>query len=137
MCKHGGMDYRTCLRAAAISGGPGVALGAFGAHGLREILLRTGMSNAWETAVRYHLVHAVGLLCLSLWIRQESPVNERFFRWATNAWILGTLLFSGSLYGLALGGPRWLGPITPFGGVALILGWMFLLVAASRSTEHR
>jgi uncharacterized membrane protein YgdD (TMEM256/DUF423 family) len=129
------MNYRTTLRAAGISGAIGVALGAFGAHALREVLLERGMTNVWETAVRYHLLHAMGLLCLAIWFRPETSSGAGLIRWTARCWIAGTVLFSGSLYGLALGGPAWLGPITPLGGAALIAGWILLVIAASADKQ--
>ena len=129
------MKYRTVLRIAGISGAVGVGLGAFGAHGLRGRLLASGMANAWETGVRYHLLHAVGLFCTALWLRQSDHTRSKLLAWVAGSWTAGTILFSGSLYGLALGGPRWLGPITPFGGVAFIAGWILLVVLASREKE--
>lgn len=125
------MDYRTVLRFSGVSGIIGVTLGAFGAHGLRDVLLARGMASAWETGVRYHLLHAIGLFCIAIWLRQKSSGVTWPQRWAAGSWIVGTILFSGSLYGLALGGPRWLGPITPLGGVGFIAGWILLVVAAS------
>lgn len=123
------MNPRTTLIAAALLGASGVGLGAFGAHALRAELLANGMTNAWETAVRYHLLHAVALLALAVWLRQANG-GTRAARAAGWAWLIGVVVFSGSLYGLALGGPRWLGPVTPLGGIALLAGWLALVPAA-------
>jgi uncharacterized membrane protein YgdD (TMEM256/DUF423 family) len=110
---------RTLLLAAALLGAAGVALGAFGAHGLRARLDARALES-WETAVRYHLVHAAALLALAL-----SPYAARLHGpgWL---FVAGIVLFSGSLYALALGGPRLLGPVTPLGGLALLAGWLWL-----------
>ena len=120
------MNHRTTLLAAGVLGATGVATGAFGAHALRDVLAERGMTIAWETAVRYHLLHAVALLALA-GVAARAP---RAAMWAARLWIAGTILFSGSLYGLALGGPRWLGPITPLGGMALLGGWVAVMAAA-------
>ena len=98
-----------------------VLLGAFGAHALKQTLSAHDSIQTWETAVRYQMWHALGLILLSLICeRQVLPkmIGPCFF--------IGTLLFSGSLYGLALDGPNWLGPITPLGGLCLIAGWALL-----------
>jgi uncharacterized membrane protein YgdD (TMEM256/DUF423 family) len=117
---------RGLLLAAALLGAAGVALGAFGAHGLRARLDARAL-EVWETAVRYHLLHAAALLALAL-----SPYAPAL-RGAGWLLALGIALFSGSLYALALGGPRWLGPITPLGGLAFIAGWLWIAkVALSR-----
>jgi len=115
---------RVYLLLAAILGLLGVALGAFGAHGLGDTLASRGSTRTWETAVLYHLVHAVALLALALGgDRAGLRVGA-----IGACWVTGVLFFSGSLYLLALGGPRMLGPITPLGGLAFLAGW--LLVAA-------
>ncbi len=125
---------RFTVLAAGILGLTGVGLGAMGAHALKATLLERGMFQAWETASRYHLFHAVALVGLAAWLRAGttgSPTGGPV--WAARLWCVGTLLFSGSLYWLALGGPRWLGPVTPFGGVALMAGWLLVaLLAFSR-----
>lgn len=106
----------------AVSAALGVAAGAFGAHGLRG-RLTPDMLNVFETGVRYHLIHALGLLSVA---------------WATTRWagqamnaagwlfLVGTVLFSGSLYALSVSGVRALGVITPLGGIAFIAGWLAL-----------
>ena len=114
---------RPLLLAAGLLGFTGVALGAFGAHGLKDFLESTGQLKTWEKAVLYQLVHAVALLALAGW----ADPAARKIGWC---WIAGVLLFSGSLYGLALGGPKILGPITPLGGVAFLAGWAWLALAA-------
>lgn len=121
------------LLAAGVLGLSGVVLGAFGAHGLKATLLERGMMQAWEAAARYHLFHAVAALAVGAWIR-AAPLGRgaRLMHWAARSWCIGVVLFSGSLYWLALGGPRWLGPVTPFGGVALMIGWVLVAVAAFR-----
>ena len=129
------MNDRNVLRAAGVFGAIGVGLGAVGAHGLKEILLARGIISIWETAARYQLIHAVGLFCIALWLRQRTGQRSSPLRWAAGSWIAGIVLFSGSLYGLALGGPRWLGPVTPLGGVAFIAGWILLIVAASMEKD--
>ena len=106
---------------AATFGASGVVLGAFGAHALKTVLTAAGTSALWEKAVFYHLIHAVGLLFVSHAVRDDE--NARWAQFAAASWTAGIVLFSGSLYGLALGGPRGLGPLTPLGGLALILGW--------------
>jgi uncharacterized membrane protein YgdD (TMEM256/DUF423 family) len=98
-----------------------VALGAFGAHGLKEILARHGTAPTWDTAVFYHFIHAVMLLILA-W-RTPLPMGPWF------CFLVGILIFSGTLYALALTNQRWLGAITPLGGVSFLVGWFWLAVA--------
>lgn len=107
----------------------GVGLGAFGAHGLKA---RLGESLAtWETAVFYQLIHALAIVAVAVLIRSGAQwPGLRSVGWLFGA---GILLFSGSLYLLALGGPRWFGPFTPIGGIAFIGGWLWLAAAAARS----
>ncbi len=94
------------------------------------------MMQAWETGSRYHLLHAMALLGVPAWVLGvEASNGARLMDWAARLWCLGIVLFSGSLYWLALGGPRWLGPVTPFGGVALMAGWLLLAVAAFSKRE--
>jgi uncharacterized membrane protein YgdD (TMEM256/DUF423 family) len=115
--------------AAACFGLAGVVLGAYGAHGLSARGLSPDQLSSWQTGVQYLLIHAVGLLAISFGIRlTASPWLE----WSAVAWMVGGILFSGSIFMLVLGGPRWLGPVTPIGGVALILGWLILILGALR-----
>lgn len=122
------MTQRSILLWAGLLGATGVALGAFGAHALQESLAQRGMTHAWDTGVRYHELHAVALLALALWPR-GGPLPKAL-GWTARLWVVGTILFAGSLYGIALGGPRWLGPVTPLGGLALLAGWVGVIVAA-------
>ena len=105
-----------------------VLLGAFGAHALKQTLSAHESVQTWETAVRYQMWHALGLILLSL-------INERqaLPKMIGPCLVIGTLLFSGSLYGLALDGPNWLGPITPLGGLCLIAGWALLAYACVKN----
>ena len=105
---------------AAIMAAFGVVLGAFGAHGLKADLLALDSISTWETASFYHLIHAVGALVIVL-LHQRRP--RRAFAWAGWCMLTGIIFFSGSLYSLALGGPGWLGPVTPIGGTLFIVGW--------------
>jgi uncharacterized membrane protein YgdD (TMEM256/DUF423 family) len=115
---------------ASFSGGLGVVFGALGAHKLRPFLEANGRAGVWETAVQYHVVHAVALLALALFLRREpDPIVARRLGRAGDFLAAGVLLFSGSLYALALGAPRWLGPVTPLGGLCLILGWLLVPLA--------
>ena len=112
-------------RLAAISGLIAVAAGAFGAHALRA-RLSLDQLQTWETAARYQMYHVVPLFVIA-WLLAQGPCP-----WATRAgwaFLLGTLLFSGSLYALALSGVSRLGAITPFGGVAFLAGWAMLALA--------
>ena len=123
------------LFAAGFLGLTGVALGAMGAHALKGALIERGMLQAWDTAAKYHLLHAVALLGAAAWVRAGGAVSTRLVIWAAWCWCAGAVLFSGSLYWLALGGPRWLGPVTPLGGIAFMAGW--LLVAWSAFSGPR
>jgi uncharacterized membrane protein YgdD (TMEM256/DUF423 family) len=120
------------LGIAALYGAAGVALGAFGAHGLRDQLAGTAIGT-WQTAVHYHLVHALALFGTGLWLRLAADAPAPPLSLAGWSFIVGVLLFSGSLYALALGGPRVLGPVTPLGGAAFIVGWLSLAWAALRA----
>lgn len=116
--------YRLLAALLALSA---VLLGAFGAHALKDTLTANDSTAIWETAVRYQMWHALALLLLSL-ISEQQQIP----RITGICFIVGTLLFSGSLYGLALDGPRWLGPITPLGGLCLIIGWGLLAYSSMR-----
>jgi uncharacterized membrane protein YgdD (TMEM256/DUF423 family) len=116
--------------AAGIFGLTGVGLGAMGAHVLAATLAERGMAHAWETGALYHLFHALAVFGAAIWLRGSASRTRKHFVWATRCWVAGILLFSGSLYWLALGGPRWLGPVTPLGGVALMAGWVLVISAA-------
>jgi hypothetical protein len=131
------MKSRTLLLLAALFGASGVLLGAFGAHALKFILTQGGMIDVWDTAVRYQLIHAVGLIALSgIYSNPEWIVSKPKLIWVVRLWSIGVVLFSTSLYLLAIGGPRWLGPITPLGGISLIAGWVQLgLASLKRKNE--
>ncbi|MGK0176417.1 MAG: uncharacterized membrane protein YgdD (TMEM256/DUF423 family) [Lentimonas sp.] len=109
-----------------------VLLGAFGAHALKDILIAKNSMLVWETGVRYQMWHALALLISSLF-SERQPLSKT----AGRCLITGTLLFSGSLYALAIGAPpRWLGPITPIGGLFLIAGWMLLLFSTYKNYRN-
>jgi uncharacterized membrane protein YgdD (TMEM256/DUF423 family) len=101
-----------------------VGLGAFGAHGLKQVATQQGLAW-WETGARYHLVHAVALVLVGL-LQQHRPGGDA----AGWAFLGGSLVFSGTLYAMALGAPRWLGAITPLGGLGMMLGWLLLALHA-------
>ncbi len=119
------MGSRTWITLGAISGAAAVACGAFGAHALKERLTPQELST-WTTATHYHLLHSLTLVCVGILSERNRRVD--FSGWA---FTVGILCFSGSLYWLALGGPRWLGPVTPLGGLAFIVGWLGLLRGAT------
>ncbi len=103
----------------AWSAGVAVALGAFGAHGLQERVAAEQLAW-WETGVHYHVLHALALVLFGL----HAGRTDRAPHWVGWAFLLGAALFSGTLYAMTLGGPRWLGAVTPFGGTALIVAWV-------------
>ena len=107
-----------------------VALGAFGAHGLRS---RVGpeMIEVWKTAVLYHMVHGLGLLLVGL----AGAARIAWARVVAGLFLAGIALFSGSLYLLVLTGERWLGAVTPLGGVAFLGGWAALTASARRDRD--
>lgn len=112
------------IRIAGVIGFLAVALGAFGAHGLKDVLTRNQTASIWETAVFYHFIHAVMLFVLAL--------RKPLFSGPWFSFLIGIIIFSGSLYLLAFTNVRWLGAITPIGGVSFIVGWLWLVVSASK-----
>jgi len=117
--------HRGVLFTAAATGLLAIALGAFGAHALRGVLEANQTRDLWNTAVLYHLVHAPALL----WAATAEP----FLQGAILCWTAGIILFSGSLYALALTKISILGAITPVGGVLLMAGWAIVGIRALRS----
>ncbi|GAB4262545.1 MAG: DUF423 domain-containing protein [Methylomicrobium sp.] len=114
----------------AACAGLGVAFGAFGAHGLKT-LLTPEMLDAYKTAVAYHLWHALGLCVVGL--LHERGGAARLLQWSGGLMLAGIVLFSGSLYLLTILNLKWLGMITPFGGVAFIIAWLLLAIHAAQS----
>ena len=115
------------LFASAICGLSGVAMGAFGAHGLKAVL-SDEMLQVYKTAVDYQMWHALGLGMIALIQMQTSDVV--ILKWAGWMMLIGVVLFSGSLYLLAILEMKWLGIITPLGGLCFILSWLMLAVFA-------
>lgn len=119
---------RTFLVLGALSAGISVAAGAFGAHALKA-RLSADLLAVFETGARYQMFHALAILAVALaWPRFAGPL----LAWAGWLFAAGTVLFSGSLYALALTGIRALGAVTPIGGVAFLAGWVALAAAALR-----
>jgi len=119
---------RISIGAGAIAGAVAVALGAFGAHALRGMLDVAALAT-WHTAVDYQFWHALALVVTGLLLQRR---DDRALAVAACAFALGIVLFCVSLYALALGAPRWVGAITPLGGVAFITGWLALALQARR-----
>jgi uncharacterized membrane protein YgdD (TMEM256/DUF423 family) len=119
---------RLLVTLGALFGGLGVAAGAFGAHALRT-QLEPRMLEVFETAVRYQMYHALAVIVAAWLWQQTASVAAQFAGWA---FLVGILLFSGSLYAMVFTGVRAFGAVTPLGGAAFILGWVALAVAAAR-----
>lgn len=133
------MNPKTIAILGALLAAAGVGLGAFGAHGLEDALRKLGHESdiakrlAWfETAVRYQLYHALGLVAVAA---LAATLTGSGLRAAAVAFLVGIALFSGSLYGMTFLGEEWrkLGMITPLGGLSLIIGWIAVAIAAWRS----
>ncbi len=126
------MTPRLCLAIASILGGLSVAGGAFGAHALKAQLTEKALAT-FELGTRYQMYHSLALLLVGLlWL--QVPKNS-WLGYASWAFIVGIVIFSGSLYGLSLSGVKVLGAVTPVGGLALIIGWALLATAAFSLTN--
>ena len=115
------------IAVGAFSGAVAVVLGAFGAHGLKARVSPEDL-EIWKTGVLYHALHSIALVLYGLFQerRRSSSAPGLLF-------LVGIVVFGGTLYGIVLGGPRWLGAITPLGGLSLIAGWILFGVQALRS----
>ena len=122
------MDARKTLALAGALIALATVLGAFGAHALKAHLSQDRLV-VYETAVRYHFIHALGLLAMGVLLRS---VDGEMLRWSAALVLIGIVLFSGSLYLLTFGAPRFMGIITPVGGLALIAGWVLFAVTMWR-----
>ncbi|MFZ4456778.1 MAG: DUF423 domain-containing protein [Bacteroidales bacterium] len=127
---------KNILSIAALSGLMCVTLGAFGAHGLKS-LLAPEMLTVYETGVRYQFYHTFALLFITLLFQKNE---SKWFMRSAYLFLAGIVLFSGSLYAMALSGIggvplRWLGAITPFGGICFIIGWGFLFVGVKKGNN--
>ena len=123
------MKEGTWLQLGAIWGFLAVSMGAFGAHGLKERVEAMGQTANFQTAAQYQMYCALAIVAVGLLV-----LNGRTSQAATVAgwsFLVGSVLFSGSLYVLSLTGIKWLGAITPFGGVAILIGWAALAIAAT------
>ena len=122
------MNSRLVASLAALNLFLGVACGAFGAHALQS-RLAPAMLAVWHTGVDYQQVHGLGLFATA-WLLTQT--GARIFRLAAGSMLLGILLFSGSLYAMALTDLRWLGAITPIGGMAFLVAWLIVALGAWR-----
>jgi uncharacterized membrane protein YgdD (TMEM256/DUF423 family) len=111
-------------KVAGIAGALGVLLGAFGAHGLESVQPDLHLREVWDTGAHYHLLHALALCAVAAHPRRPAAAGGLF--------VLGMVLFSGSLYTMALTDLRWLGAVTPLGGLAFVAGWVVLAAQAPR-----
>ncbi len=131
--------HKNYLVAAAIFAGLAVALGAFGAHGLEKITTDSKILHGYQTGVQYQMYHALALLAVGI---LSEKFSNRWIRWAAASFITGIILFSGSLYLLTFlktqesNAVKFVGPITPVGGLFLIAGWLFLLASVIKKTNH-
>ncbi|WP_035558650.1 DUF423 domain-containing protein [Hymenobacter sp. IS2118] len=124
------MTARLILQLAALLGGLGVAIGAFGAHALRPMLEKSGRFDTFETAVRYQFYHVLALLAIGvLWALRPELRALGTTGWL---WVGGILVFSGSLYALCFTGITKLGAVAPIGGLLLLGGWLSLLLAVRK-----
>lgn len=122
--------HKFFLLFASASGLIAVGLGAFGAHALKPKLVEAGSFETYQTAVTYQFFHTLALLAIGiLAIRQPSTM----LNYSGISMILGTVVFSGSLYILCFTGIKWLGAVTPIGGLAFIIGWLLLFIAVSKT----
>jgi uncharacterized membrane protein YgdD (TMEM256/DUF423 family) len=117
----------TRTRIAAAAGFLAVALGAFGAHGLKTILGQNGTTAIWEKAVFYHFIHAVMLFVIA--------GRKPFMAGVWWSFLAGIMIFSGSLYLLAVTNWRWLGAVTPVGGLSFLIGWAWLFCSAAKKPD--
>ena len=121
------MTPKLLIQLAALMGGLGVAIGAFGAHALHDTLVRAGRLDTFETAVRYQFYHALALLAIGvLWAARPEL---RTLGNSGGLWLGGIMLFSGSLYALCFTGITKLGAVAPVGGLLLLAGWVSLALA--------
>lgn len=127
------MNGKNILMIAGLSGAFAVGLGAFGAHGLADVLAKTERTATFETAVSYHFYHTLALALVGL-LSLVKP-EWKSLKFVTWSFALGILIFSGSLYLLSLSGITWWGAITPLGGVGFILGWLGLFYSALRNDQ--
>lgn len=127
--------HRNFLTLAAFFGASGVALGAFGAHGLQQLTADEKILHGYQTAVQYQMYHALAILAVGMLYEKG---NQKWLRASGDLLITGTILFSGSLYLLTIlklngsDAVRFVGPVTPLGGVCFITGWICLLVGVLR-----
>lgn len=124
---------RGWIAIGALSGLISVATGAFGAHALAK-KLDPRMLEVWHTSSQYEMYHALALLGLGIWLTcSPQAAAAPLAQWAGGAFLVGTILFSGSLYALALSGVRVLGAITPLGGLSFLAGWLLVAILAWRT----
>ena len=121
------MTAKILLILTALSGFTSVALGAFAAHGLKN-RLSSELLGVFQTGVQYQMFHTLALLAVVLMMAQG--INSTWLKVTSYSWLLGMLFFSGSLYVLALTGTKWLGAITPLGGLLFLIGWLSLALTA-------
>lgn len=128
------MSAKIGILLAGLNGLIGVAAGAFGAHGLRERVTPRDL-EIWQTGAHYQQVHAVALLAVALWALQAQTSGQpaSLHGVAMALFTAGMLIFSGTLYAMTLGGPRWLGAITPLGGLCLLGAWATVALIGLRS----
>ncbi len=119
----------------AVFGFLAVALGAFGAHALEDLLVENGYKDVWETGVHYQMFHAVAIMVIGVLMSKNIIGNVKSLRVAGTAMLIGTILFSGSLYVMALTKITVLGAITPIGGVAFLVGWIAVVMSAKHIKE--
>ncbi|UBM57928.1 DUF423 domain-containing protein [Marinilongibacter aquaticus] len=114
------------LKSAAVLGLLAVALGAFGAHALHDFLLNQGVSDTFETAVKYQFYHALALLAVGI---LSEKFQHKWIRFSGYSFLIGSVIFCLSLYAICFSGIKMFGAVAPIGGLAFIFGWLFLFLA--------
>lgn len=120
------------IQSGAILGAIGVGFGAFGAHALNKMLTETNRLDTYETAVKYQFYHAIALVLVGVLLQNASPLATKYYGWAGYAFLIGTVIFSGSLYIICFSGIKVFGAVAPIGGLAFIVGWLLVFWGAFR-----
>jgi uncharacterized membrane protein YgdD (TMEM256/DUF423 family) len=125
------MKQKATIVWGAVIGGLAVAIGAFGAHALKEMLVAAGREDTFELAVRYQFYHAFAMLIAGFFARNN---DSKLMQYSSLFFFMGILIFCGSLYILCLTGTTWLGAVTPIGGICFLTGWTLLAVAMVKTS---